>query len=141
MGETSVGLKLLENLEDGGGCPPNVFTYNTIMDSLCKDGLVSEAIDVFRKMKDRKCSPDVISYNCLAHGLCLLSRRKEAMALLSEMLEVNVVPDVVTYNTLINYFCKDGMVLEAKAIVKLIFQNTATGYRHLQFIAGWVLFA
>uniref|UniRef100_A0A6N2L8Q5 Pentatricopeptide repeat-containing protein n=1 Tax=Salix viminalis TaxID=40686 RepID=A0A6N2L8Q5_SALVM len=49
--------------EDGThGCKPDVVTYNTIIDSLCKDRLVNDAMEFLSEMLDRGIQPDVVTY-------------------------------------------------------------------------------
>ncbi|MBA0881719.1 hypothetical protein Goshw_026600, partial [Gossypium schwendimanii] len=49
---------------------PNVYTLNTIISALCKDGKIQEAIFVFDLMSQRGTRPDVITYTVLIHALC-----------------------------------------------------------------------
>lgn len=45
MGNTSGAIQLLRKME--GVCKPDVVTFNTIIDSFCKDGLIPEALNLF----------------------------------------------------------------------------------------------
>ena len=49
---------------------PNVVIYNMIVDGLCKDGLVTEARDLYSDVVGRGIDPDVFTYTCLIHGFC-----------------------------------------------------------------------
>ncbi|GAB2289775.1 hypothetical protein Dimus_024081 [Dionaea muscipula] len=58
------------------GFRPNLFTYgalvkviyNNIVDSLCKDKLLTEALDLFFEMKSKCIAPDEVTYRSLIRG-------------------------------------------------------------------------
>ena len=52
IGESSADIRLLRKLEKGD-FETNVVLYNTIIDSLCKDRLVTEALNFLSKMMSR----------------------------------------------------------------------------------------
>ena len=56
---------------DKRGCKPDVMTYSTIIDSLCKDEMVDDALKLFNEMILHKgILPDVVTYSSLIRGLC-----------------------------------------------------------------------
>ncbi|KAG5244283.1 pentatricopeptide repeat-containing protein [Salix suchowensis] len=123
------------------GCHPNVVTYNVLIDGLCKDRRVNEALDIFSYMKAKRISPDIFTYNSLIQGLCNFRRWKEASALLNEMMSLNIMPniafrlfrvmqstylkpDVVMYNILIDAMCEFGNLKDARKLFsELSFQG------------------
>jgi len=44
--------------------------YSTIIDSLCKDRLVIEALNFLSEMTSKGIQPNVFTYNSLIQGLC-----------------------------------------------------------------------
>ena len=60
--------------------------YNTIIDSLCKDKLISKACDLYSEMIAKGIFPNVVTYTTLMYGLCLVGQLKEATDLINEML-------------------------------------------------------
>jgi len=44
---------------------PDVVTYNTLIDVLCKEGKLDEARKLFDEMSDRNIGPDVVTCNAL----------------------------------------------------------------------------
>ncbi|ERM98599.1 hypothetical protein AMTR_s00109p00063250 [Amborella trichopoda] len=52
------------------GVEPNIITYNSLLNGLCKDGKIEEAIKLFELMYQGSMEPDVIIYNALLNGLC-----------------------------------------------------------------------
>lgn len=92
MGKAQEALQSLGKMSDfGGNCKPNVITYTTVIDELCRDGLVDRAL--LAEMMKRSIKPDVYIYNLVIHNLSTVGRREETMRLTSEMKEKNVVPN------------------------------------------------
>lgn len=56
-------LSLLVTMHSGFSlCKPNVVIYTTIIDSLCKDKLLPQAVNLFMDMKSKGTPPDVSTY-------------------------------------------------------------------------------
>lgn len=78
---------------------------------LGEEGLVSEALATFYRMKMFRCKPDVYAYNVVINALCRVGNFKKARFLLEQM-ELpgfRCPPDVYTYTILIGSYCKHGM--------------------------------
>ncbi|KAL3651208.1 hypothetical protein CASFOL_004210 [Castilleja foliolosa] len=89
---------------------PDVFTYNSLVDALCKEGLVDEAEDVIQIMKQQNVAPDVISYSALIDGYCLQGRMDEARYVFdSSMARMNIW----SYTILINGYCNKKRIDDA----------------------------
>ncbi|XP_058106450.1 pentatricopeptide repeat-containing protein At1g62914, mitochondrial-like [Magnolia sinica] len=124
LGNNGMALGLLREMEKGTGkCRPNLTVYTSIIDSLCKDGLAKEALNLFSKMVGKGIRPDVFTYSSLIHGLCNLGQWKEAMILLDEMLDGGISPNVTTFSILVNALCKEGMIKEARGLLELMTQR------------------
>ncbi|BBH01344.1 hypothetical protein Prudu_011590 [Prunus dulcis] len=101
----------------GMNISPNVLSFNLIIKSMCKLGLVDRAVQVFREMPLRNCTPDVFTYSTLMDGLCKEKRIDEAVFLLDEMQLEGCIPSPVTFNVLINALCKKGDLGRAAKLV------------------------
>uniref|UniRef100_A0A803KN50 Pentatricopeptide repeat-containing protein n=1 Tax=Chenopodium quinoa TaxID=63459 RepID=A0A803KN50_CHEQI len=120
IGDNASALTLLTKMHSGGHCKPGLVIYNTIIDSLCKDSLLQQAMDLFSAIKTEGIQPDVVTYNSLIRGFYNSGCREEAKGVLTEMLKSNIAPDVTTFSMLVDMFCKDGNVEEAEAILRLM---------------------
>ncbi|CAI0377193.1 unnamed protein product [Linum tenue] len=89
-------------------CDPDVVTYNTLMDGLCRVGKVQTAHNVMKGMnkKGRDVKPDVVTYTTLVRGYCMKLEIDEAMAVFEEMVERGLKPNDITFNTLIKGLCE-----------------------------------
>ncbi|KAM5583621.1 hypothetical protein ABKV19_003485 [Rosa sericea] len=82
MGNNTAAIQLLRKME-GNGCEPNIVSYSTIIDSLGKDTLVVDAMNLFSEMIRRRIAPDLVTYNSLINGVCKLGKWKEGTRLLN----------------------------------------------------------
>ncbi|KAH0852391.1 LOW QUALITY PROTEIN: hypothetical protein HID58_094055 [Brassica napus] len=61
---------------------PDEFTQTILICSMCRNGLVRKAEEIFNEIEKRGCSPSVPSFNALIDGLCKSGELKEARLLL-----------------------------------------------------------
>ncbi|XP_059629784.1 pentatricopeptide repeat-containing protein At1g63150-like [Cornus florida] len=115
-GNASMAIGLLRDMEKTRVSSANLVMYNnSIIDSLCKDRMVDDALVFFSEMIEKGMLPDVITYNSLIHGLCNFGRWKEAKRLLNEMVDLKFFPDVYSFNILVDAICKEGLVRDAES--------------------------
>ncbi|KAH9618474.1 hypothetical protein KSS87_010763, partial [Heliosperma pusillum] len=119
-GDNAGALRLLRNMESRAPFKPGVVIYNTIIDSLCKDRLLPQALGLFKEMKTTTILPNVITYTTLIRGLCSLGHWDDTKELLTEMLDSNLAPDIQTYSTLVDMYSKEGNVAEARVIFEFM---------------------
>ncbi|PHU22375.1 hypothetical protein BC332_07482 [Capsicum chinense] len=110
---------------------PNVNTYNTIIDGLCRVGKVKIAHNMLKGMVKRghQLSPNILSYCGLKPTSItyntLIQRLHEAKRFdrIKEILERTLgggglIPDTCTFNTLITYHCNVGNMDEEIQVFK-----------------------
>ncbi|KAL7208666.1 hypothetical protein ACSBR1_030412 [Camellia fascicularis] len=71
MGNNSRAIALL-TIMDKGSCKHDIVVYTTIIDNLCKDRMVDDALKLFSEMKEQGIRKNVVTYTSLIHGLLLL---------------------------------------------------------------------
>ncbi|XP_024532526.1 pentatricopeptide repeat-containing protein At1g05670, mitochondrial [Selaginella moellendorffii] len=104
--------------DESNKCLPDIITYNTLIDGLCKTGRVPEANRLFGDMKAKFCNLDVIMYSCLIGGFCKLERIDMACMLFDDTLKQAILPDVVTFSTLVEGYCNAGLVDDAERLLE-----------------------
>ncbi|CAM8907128.1 unnamed protein product [Rhodiola kirilowii] len=127
-GNSRIALNLHEQIADGthdlsGVLQLDSICYNTLIDGLCKDGLIDRAMELFLEMKKKEISPDVITYNIVIGGLCRAGKWEEAQAMYGEMLHHGLEPSVVTFTVLINALGKMGKGKEARELFLVMIQT------------------
>ncbi|KAG2300599.1 hypothetical protein Bca52824_037071 [Brassica carinata] len=87
---------------------PELKLLEVLLDSLCKEGHVTEASMYMerRRRMDSNWIPSVRIFNILLNGWFRARKLKQAENLWGEMKEMNVKPTVVTYGTLIEGYCR-----------------------------------
>ncbi|KAG4109668.1 hypothetical protein ERO13_D13G000560v2, partial [Gossypium hirsutum] len=105
-------VKVFFELPDVGSCW-NTASYNIIIHSLCKLGIIKEAHHLLLQLELRGCFPDVEAangYSSVIYLLCEIGKVVQAEEALREMLNQGILSDSVVYTTLIDGFCKLGNI-------------------------------
>ncbi|ONK69148.1 uncharacterized protein A4U43_C05F19850 [Asparagus officinalis] len=75
----------------------NLGSFNVMVDGYCAAERFDDAIEVFRKMEEKRCTPDTLSYNNLIQQLGENKMVAEAEEFYREMGEREINPDEYTY--------------------------------------------
>ncbi|XP_048333095.2 pentatricopeptide repeat-containing protein At5g57250, mitochondrial [Ziziphus jujuba] len=94
----------------------DVFDYSKVVDSLCKRGYISEALDVCEFAKCEGIALNIICYNSIINGLCRQGCLVEAFQLFDSLERIGLAPSEITYGTLIDALCREGFLLDAKKL-------------------------
>ncbi|KAG2254221.1 hypothetical protein Bca52824_084357 [Brassica carinata] len=104
-------LEMLDVMLDSG-VDPDVYTYNSLLNGLCKTSEYEDVIETYKTMVEKGCAPNLFTFNILLESLCRYRKLDEALGLLEEMERKSVNPDAVTFGTLIDGFCKTETWME-----------------------------
>lgn len=83
------------------GFLPDDYTYEALMDSLCKQGQNKEAHKLLDLMLERDLKPSIVPYTSLFLGYATDGTLIDVMNILDFMLLNNVQPDFGTYDSLV----------------------------------------
>ncbi|XP_026378089.1 pentatricopeptide repeat-containing protein At1g12775, mitochondrial-like [Papaver somniferum] len=135
-GQVGPALKLKNNKLKWNVVPNVVVSYNAIIDTLCKGGLLDEALVLFSEMLHASnVVPNVGSsvgggVAVVAAGVAFFAAsascglagliEEEARRYFDEMVDRGISPDTVTFNVLIDSHCKDGKTEDAWGLFKLM---------------------
>ena len=64
-----MAIRLLRKMEEGD-FELDLTACSTIINSLCKDRLVTEALNILSEMMSKGIQPNLVTYNSLIQGLC-----------------------------------------------------------------------
>ncbi|KAL3507694.1 hypothetical protein ACH5RR_033076, partial [Cinchona calisaya] len=130
-------IGVLRTMEEEGTCMPNLVVYGTVINGLCKDKMVDEALQLLSEMIEKGIGPDVITweaeemvqimlegcespnvfiYNALMVGYCLQGDMNIAAAILDIMMARGCPPSSYCYSILINGYCKKEMIDDVLAL-------------------------
>lgn len=80
-----------------------------MLDGLCKDGLVQEAMKLFGLMREKGTIPEVVIYTAVVEGFCKAQKLDNAKRIFRKMQTNGIVPNAFSYCVLIQglYSCKN----------------------------------
>ncbi|XP_057988959.1 putative pentatricopeptide repeat-containing protein At1g12700, mitochondrial [Hevea brasiliensis] len=105
-----IALEVFKNMCSHGQQPDKV-TFSIILDGLCKQGYLDEALTLFKAM-------DCVSFTILIDGMCKAGRLNDAKELFFRHFEKGLQPNVYTYSTIIKGLCKEGLLDEAYKVFR-----------------------
>lgn len=121
---------LAEFQREGGGFVPDTFTFNTLMNAHCNRENLSEALNVFEKMKVLNVQKDSATYSVLIRALCQKGNFDKAEELLDDLFEQeillrenNCTPLAAAYNPIFKYLCTNGKTKKANRIFRQLMKR------------------
>ncbi|GFY94473.1 pentatricopeptide repeat (PPR) superfamily protein [Actinidia rufa] len=72
-----------------------------VLDGLCKDGLVQEAMKLFGLMREKGAIPEVVIYTAVVEGFCKAQKLDDALGIFRKMHNNGISPNAFTYTVLI----------------------------------------
>ncbi|KAL9258840.1 Pentatricopeptide repeat-containing protein [Drosera capensis] len=115
-------LKIFREMPNRG-CPPDSYTYGTLISGLFKYQRIDEANDLFKEMEKNCCSPSVVTYTSLINCLCQSGKLDEALEMFKAMASNGVKPNVFTYSVLMDGLCKSGCSSQALSLLDLMIRS------------------
>ncbi|KAK8950678.1 Pentatricopeptide repeat-containing protein [Platanthera zijinensis] len=84
-----------------------------MLDGLCKDGLVQEAMKLFGLMREKGTIPEVVIYTAVVEGFCKAAKFDDAKRIFRKMQKNGIVPNAFCYSVLIQGLCKGKKMEDA----------------------------
>ncbi|CAI5500786.1 unnamed protein product [Closterium sp. Naga37s-1] len=104
----------------------DIFTFNTLIDALCKASQMDAAAAAFASMAQSDVTPNVVTFSTMIDGYRKGNDLSSAINMFHTMQHAGVRPDRVTYNTLLDIYGKAGRLNEAIAVAR---EMEAAGWR------------
>nr|AYM00970.1 pentatricopeptide repeat protein [Salvia miltiorrhiza] len=89
--------EIFKKMKDTGLIPNAV----AMLDGLCKDGLVQDAMKLFGLMREKGAIPEVVVYTAVVEGFCKAHKLDDAVRIFKKMESNGVVPNAFSYQVLI----------------------------------------
>ncbi|ONK68766.1 uncharacterized protein A4U43_C05F15780 [Asparagus officinalis] len=84
-----------------------------MLDGLCKDGLVQEAMKLFGLMRERGTIPEVVIYTAVVEGFCKAAKFDDAKRIFRKMQKNGIVPNAFSYGVMIQGLIKGKRLEDA----------------------------
>ncbi|CAJ1930830.1 unnamed protein product [Sphenostylis stenocarpa] len=104
---------LLYNSMVTAGYEHDAYTFNIMIDGLCKKGYLVAALEFLSEVVAKGFEPNVITYTILINGFCKQCRLEEVAENMNSMSAKGLSLTTVGYNCLICALSKDGKIEEA----------------------------
>ncbi|XP_075087944.1 uncharacterized protein LOC142169906 [Nicotiana tabacum] len=84
-----------------------------MLDGLCKDGLVQEAMKLFGLMREKGTIPEVVIYTAVVEGFCKAHKYDDAVRIFRKMQGNGIIPNAFSYSILIRGLCQGRRLEDA----------------------------
>ncbi|KAJ4963713.1 hypothetical protein NE237_023652 [Protea cynaroides] len=84
-----------------------------MLDGLCKDGLIQEAMKLFGLMREKGTIPEVVIYTAVVEGFCKAHKLDDAKRIFRKMQNNGISPNAFSYGVLVQGLCKGGNLEDA----------------------------
>lgn len=101
------------------GLVPNAVS---MLDGLCKDGLVQEAMKLFSVIREKGTIPEVVIYTAVVEAFCKVSRFDDAIRVFRKMQKNGIVPNAYSYGVIVNGLCKGDRLAECEEFCVEMFE-------------------
>lgn len=114
-GDLTTALGLFKEMkENSGSFAPDLCTYNSLIQVLCKVGKLSDALKVWDELNTSSVhEPDLFTYRILIQGCSKAYRIADALGIFSQMQTNGIRPDIIVYNALLDGLLKARKLTEA----------------------------
>lgn len=86
-----------------------------MLDGLCKDGLIQEAMKLFGLIREKGTIPEVVIYTAVVEGFCKAEKLDEAIRIFRKMQNNGISPNAFSFGVLIQGLCKCKKLEDAVA--------------------------
>lgn len=94
--------QIFQKMKETGLIPNAV----AMLDGLCKDGLVQEAMKLFGSMREKGTIPEVVIYTAVVDGFGKAQKPEDAKRIFRKMQNNGIVPNAFSYTVLIQGLCR-----------------------------------
>ncbi|XP_068653071.1 uncharacterized protein [Aristolochia californica] len=84
-----------------------------MLDGLCKDGLVQEAMKLFGLMREKGTIPEVVIFTAVVEGFCKALKFEDAKRVFRKMQNNGISPNAFSYKVLVQGLCKGKQLEDA----------------------------
>jgi pentatricopeptide repeat domain-containing protein 1 len=83
------------------GFVPDPYTYSSLIRGLCIEGMLDEALEIFRLLEENDYRPILDNFNALILGFCKSGRTDLSLDIFEMMVEKGYTPNETTYTIIV----------------------------------------
>ncbi|KAM6564556.1 hypothetical protein CsatB_024554 [Cannabis sativa] len=118
-GEPETVKAMIEEMRNAG-LKPDAISYNYLMTSYCKSGMLDEAKKVFDGLEGNGCNPNAATFRSLIYYLCRNGDFDKGYKIFKKSVQVHKIPDFNTLKHLVEGLVKKKKIKEAKGMIRTI---------------------
>lgn len=118
-GEPETVMALINEISNVG-LKPDTISYNYLMTSYCKNGMMEEAKKVYEGLEDNGCNPNAATFRTLIFYLCRNGDYEKGYRIFKESVKVHKIPDFGTMKHLVEGLVEKKKMKEAKGLIRTI---------------------
>ncbi|KAF4353474.1 hypothetical protein G4B88_016458 [Cannabis sativa] len=115
--KTDAALNCLDRMANLG-CRPLLFTFNSLIKSLCSEGLFEDVESLMAIMEEQGIMADLTTYLIMINELCKQGDVESALGVLDHMEDMGMRPGVAIYDSIIACLGREKCVVEAENMFK-----------------------
>lgn len=123
MNARDVGPERVENIIEEmkeKGVKPDTVSYNCLMASYCKAGMMEDARKVYEGLRENGCKPNAATFRTLVHYRCEKGQYKRAYWVFKESVRADKIPDFMTLRSLAEGLVEKKYMVEAKGLLRTV---------------------
>lgn len=102
------------------GFTPDTISYNYLMTSYCKSGLIDEAKGVYQGLEGNGCHPNAATFRTLIFYMCRSEEFVQAYKVFKESVKFHKIPDFGTLKYLVEGLVKKSEMKKAKGLIRTV---------------------
>ncbi|KAL4197977.1 hypothetical protein AMTRI_Chr03g43580 [Amborella trichopoda] len=110
--QTQDSEEIFKKMKETGMIPNAV----AMLDGLCKDGLVQEAMKLFGTMREKGTIPEIVIYTAVVDAFCKSGKFEDAIRVFRKMQKNGITPNAYSYTMIIQGLCKGGLLEDGAKI-------------------------
>ncbi|RVW71990.1 hypothetical protein VitviT2T_005490 [Vitis vinifera] len=116
-------VKALIDEMSNAGLKPDTISYNYLMTSYCKSGMVDEAKKVYAELEETGCHPNAATFRTLIYYLCRSGDFETGYKVFKQSAFRRKIPDFGTLRHLVEGLVQKKKTKEAKGLIRTVKKN------------------
>jgi pentatricopeptide repeat protein len=108
------------NEMSNAGLKPDTISYNYLMTSYLKSGMMDEAMKVYEGLEGYACNPNAATFRTLIHYLCRNGDYEKGYKVFKESVKVHRIPDFATLKNLVDGLVEKKKMKDAKGLIRTV---------------------
>lgn len=109
--------ELIEEMSNAG-LKPDTISYNYLMISYCRQGMMEQAKEVYEGLEANGCNPNASTFRTLIYYMCRTGDYEKGYKVFKESVRVHKIPDFSISKLLVEGLVKKEKTKEAKGLIR-----------------------